>query len=164
MAVLPQGEEGDWKAGTGLLWGDVCILAESRYEWCWIQSAESCSPSPVLGPGSGVDVFHVEGECIHWPWSLWSNFYHCLWLVFPAWSILSCLKEEGSQSEKSYYLHLRKFSSCRDKDFCNKSHYIFWTGRISGPSRAEAGGMEKKPLQVSSLPWGIKAGSSLAVV
>lgn len=42
--------------------GDVCILAESRSERSCIQSAESCSPPPVLGPRSGGDVFHVEGE------------------------------------------------------------------------------------------------------
>lgn len=39
------------------------------------------------------------------------QFYQYLWLVFPAWSILSELLKEGSHIEKSY-LTLRRFRRC----------------------------------------------------
>lgn len=95
MAILSEGEGDGRKDDTGLPWGDVCILAESRSERCCIQSAESCSPPPVLGPRSGGDVFHVEGESAATGLGGISElifFYQYLWLMFPAWSVLSYLK------------------------------------------------------------------------
>ena len=102
MVIFPEWELGGGKDDTSLLWGDVCILAESRSEWRCIRSAESWSTPPVLGPHSGGDVFPVKGKSAATGLGGVLKFYQYLQLVFPAWSILSCLKEEGSHLEKAY--------------------------------------------------------------
>lgn len=153
---------GSRKDDAVLLWGAICVLAESRYEPCCIQSAESCFPPPALGPPSGVDVFHVEGERVR-PLALGESVKQFL----PP-SLASVSSPVNPQMLKRTGVTFRKILS-------------FVLGTVAKTlvirviTFSELGGFQdlleqkqvewrRNPSRVPTLPCGIKGGSSLMAV